>query len=83
MSELMEVKELIERNNKLLESIIKSKDNDFFFTIEEAASFAKLSTQTIHKHKEKIAKNKLAQIDLSPQARKIDKLLTHAKLQES
>ncbi len=51
MSELMEFKVLIERNNQLLERIISTKETESYFTVDEAASFAKLSVQTIHKHK--------------------------------
>lgn len=52
MSELMEVKALIEHNNKLLQAIESSlRLHESFMTIDQAAEFAKLSTQTIHKHK--------------------------------
>lgn len=51
MSELMEVKELIALNNKLLQTIISTKETECYFTVDEAAAFAKLSIQTIHKHK--------------------------------
>jgi C-terminal processing protease CtpA/Prc len=52
--ELMEVKRLIEQNTELIKSIISKKDTDCYLTVEEAASYAKISTQTIHRNKIKI-----------------------------
>lgn len=47
--------ELIQQNANLLQSIESNiKSFDTYLTIDEAASFAKLSTQTIHKHKSAI-----------------------------